>query len=203
MAYYHDLVTQKSWEELKKLNKNIDFILIGGWAVYLYANTLKSKDIDIIVNFDQLPIIGKHYLLSKNMRLSKYEAVKDEVQIDIYLPHFSELGMPVEDLLNHKNHQKGFQLLDVNFLFILKMYTLSQRGRSLKGRKDLLDMLSLIISGQTDDKQIRLILEKYNLSGKQKLFLELVKENDRMPELNLNKHQFAKVKYDILEKFAH
>ena len=54
MEYYHDLVTQKSWEELQQLRKIIDFVLIGGWATYLYTKTLKSKDIDIIKTLSTL-----------------------------------------------------------------------------------------------------------------------------------------------------
>jgi hypothetical protein len=49
MAYYHDIITQKSWEELKTLNKELKFVLIGGWATYLYTRELKSKDIAILV----------------------------------------------------------------------------------------------------------------------------------------------------------
>jgi len=53
MDFYHDLVTDKSWELLKKLKKNYDFILIGGWAVFLYTHALKSKDIDLVCEYDQ------------------------------------------------------------------------------------------------------------------------------------------------------
>ena len=52
MDYYHNLVTQESWSEILKIQKNLKFILIGGWAVYLYTKALKSKDIDIIISFD-------------------------------------------------------------------------------------------------------------------------------------------------------
>jgi hypothetical protein len=38
MDYYHDLVTQMSWEELAALNKRLRFTLIGGWVVYLYCS---------------------------------------------------------------------------------------------------------------------------------------------------------------------
>lgn len=34
MAFYHDIITEKSWQELQILVKNIRFVLIGGWAVY-------------------------------------------------------------------------------------------------------------------------------------------------------------------------
>ena len=63
MEYYHDLVTQKSWGELRRLNKTTDLVLIGGWAAYLYTETLKSKDIDIIVDFEELAVLDKHYSL--------------------------------------------------------------------------------------------------------------------------------------------
>ncbi len=48
MAFYHDIITKKSWEELKILNKKINLILIGGWATYLYTGKLKSNTYRII-----------------------------------------------------------------------------------------------------------------------------------------------------------
>lgn len=35
MEFYNDLITQKSWQTLKRLAGKIEFVLIGGWAVYL------------------------------------------------------------------------------------------------------------------------------------------------------------------------
>ncbi|PIY70044.1 hypothetical protein COY89_03190, partial [Candidatus Roizmanbacteria bacterium CG_4_10_14_0_8_um_filter_36_36] len=72
-SFYQSIVTEKSWKMLQMLKKNIDFILIGGWAVYLYAKTLKSKDIDIIVDYQELDKIKKNFQLIKNDRLRKYE----------------------------------------------------------------------------------------------------------------------------------
>ena len=48
MPYYHDLITEKSWQILQELKRRHTFILIGGWAVYLYTKQLKSKDVDVI-----------------------------------------------------------------------------------------------------------------------------------------------------------
>jgi hypothetical protein len=31
-AYYHDLVTEKSWKLLLELHREYPFVLIGGWA---------------------------------------------------------------------------------------------------------------------------------------------------------------------------
>jgi hypothetical protein len=47
LGYYNDLITQKSWQTLQVLRGRLEFVLIGGWAVYLYTKALKSKDIDL------------------------------------------------------------------------------------------------------------------------------------------------------------
>ena len=200
MEYYHDLVTEKSWRELKYLSRSLNFVLIGGWAVYLYTRQLKSKDIDIIVDFNQLPVLEKNYALSKNDRLKKYEAVKEEVQIDVYLPHYSRLGLPVEDLLSRSWGLEGFKVLDVNYLAVLKIFTLGQRGRSPKGGKDFLDIISLIISMKVSLPTVRKIVSEYRLSSESGFFREMLSERDRLLELNLNPHQYARVKKQILAK---
>lgn len=198
MAYYHDLVTQKSWEELKVLKDKVDFVLLGGWAVYLYTKKLKSKDIDIIVNFDQLSALEKNYELFKNERLHKYEAVKGEVQIDVYLPHFSQLGIPAEDLVDRHDIKDGFKVLDVNYLFALKIYTLAQRGHSAKGRKDFLDLLSLIISGECEFIKITDIMERYNLKGYILTLRNFLDNYTEVPELDLNVYKYSKLKKMII-----
>ena len=76
MPYYHDIITDQSWQELIQLNKLIPFVLIGGWATYLYTKTLKSKDIDIAIDYPALSALKDAYDVHKttgcaNMKLSK------------------------------------------------------------------------------------------------------------------------------------
>ena len=201
MAYYHELVTQESWEELQKLRKLADFVLIGGWATYLYTRGLKSKDIDILVNYNQLPKLDKEYDLYKNERLKKYEAVKGEVQIDIYLPHFSQIGIPVETLVDKAKSVEGFGVLEINYLVALKIFALQQRGRSLKGRKDMLDIISLIQLESFDYKKTRRILRSHKLEPSLKTLNEMLSETSQIQELNLNTHKFSKVKKEMLVGF--
>jgi hypothetical protein len=197
MQYYHDLVTRKSWEELLFLQKNIRFVLIGEWATYLYAHTLKSKDIDIVIDYDQLPLLAKHYQLFKNERLHKYEAIKEEVQIDIYLPHMAELGMPAEEIIKQTCSLEGFTVVEINLLFALKLHVLRERGRTPKGRKDFLDLLSLFLSGKCNTKLLSGNIKQYNLQAGGALFAELLKESTQIPELGLNQHRFAKIKAEL------
>ena len=199
MNYYHDLVTQKSWLELTQLVKQVPFILIGGWAVYLYAKTLKSKDIDIIVTFDTLSTFKKLYDMQKNDRLRKYEAVRGEVQIDIYLPHFSALGIPVEELIDKTRVVEGFSVVDPNYLFALKLFTLKERGRAPKGRKDFLDLISLIISQSINLKVATKSIQQYHIDDSKNVFAVFLQEHTQIPELNLSTHQYAKLKKETAE----
>jgi len=68
MEYYHDLITEKSFKILQDLKREFDFILIGGWAIFLYTKALKSKDIDIIVDYDELEKFKKEFDIVKNER---------------------------------------------------------------------------------------------------------------------------------------
>src|SRR3989338_4519703 len=138
--YYHDLVTDKSWKTLQELKSQVDFVLIGGWAVWLYTKALKSKDIDIIVNYDQLEKLRQNFNLVKNSRLSKYEARLEEIQIDIYLPFFSKLGLPVEEIVKNTQILDTFSVPTPETLLNMKLYTYSQRKLSAKGQKDKIDV---------------------------------------------------------------
>ena len=198
MEYFHEHVTEKSWEELKVLQKKVNFILIGGWAIYLYTRQLKSKDIDIIVDFDQLPILQNLYPLTKNDRLKKYEAVRDVVQMDIYLPHYSHLGIAVAEIQQHTEDRESFRLIDPNYLFALKVYALAQRGHSVKGRKDFLDIISLHSAGICNLPFIATLLREHKLEKEKTEFVQFLHESTQLPELNISSHRYAKFKREIL-----
>jgi len=135
MEFYHEIITEKSFKILQNLKRQFDFILIGGWAVFLYARTLKSKDIDIIVDYNQLAKLKRILDVSKNERLKKYEAKIEEVDIDIYLPHYSNIGFPSEEIKNYFQSVEGFKVPLPEVLLILKTYVWSQRKNTSKGKK--------------------------------------------------------------------
>jgi len=197
MAYYHDIITQKSWEELKILNKKVKFVLIGGWAIYLYTRQLKSKDIDILIDYSELGKLKEGYDVTKNDRLKKYEARKGEIQIDTYLPHYSEIGIPVDLLIDSSISLEGYRVLNKEFLICLKIYVLSIRGRTPKGEKDFLDILSLFKVGSGDINKIVKTIKDYNLEKQFDYFLNFLDERVEAEEIGLNKHQYKKLKTEI------
>jgi len=198
MEFYHDLITKKSFKILQDLKKKFDFILIGGWAVFLYSKGLKSKDIDIVIDYDELAKIKGEFDLFKNERLRKYEIKIEEIDIDIYLPHFSNLGIPVEEIKNYAQSREGFLAPWPELLLVLKVYAFQERKGTVKGQKDLIDIFSLINGGEIDWKRYKKLIEKYSLSEVNEGFKKLISSTVAVPELNILNHQMARLKKKIL-----
>lgn len=199
MAYYHDLITEKSWKFLQDLKRNFNFILIGGWAVYLYSKALKSKDIDIICDYSELEKFKNSYELVKNERLKKYEIHAGEFDIDIYVPYYSELGIPIEEIQKNTHLLDGFMVPTLEILLILKQKAWQERRESLKGEKDKIDIISLLMSFP-DLKRYKAFLSQHGLQEFEVHLRQILAETLEVPELSLNKHQFSRFKEEILQK---
>lgn len=199
MEFYHDLITKKSFETLQQLKKRYNFILIGGWAVFLYTKALKSKDIDIIIDYDELDKIRKDFQLFKNERLKKYEIKIEEIDIDIYLPHFSKSGFPIEEIKNYCQSIEGFLAPLPEVLLIMKTFTFGERKGAVKGKKDLIDIFSLLKEEKINWQKYKELIEKYNLKEVNEELKNLISSQSPIPELNLLNHQISKLKKKILK----
>lgn len=197
--FYHDLITEKSWKTLQDLRKKFKFILIGGWAIFLYAKTLKSKDIDIIIDYGELDKIRKGFQLFKNERLKKYEIKIEGVDIDIYLPHFSELGFPVEETKNYCQSIEGFSAPIPEILLLMKVFTFGERKGTVKGKKDLIDIFSLLKEEKINWQKYKELIEKHKLEKINQELKRLISSQTAIPELNLLNHQISKLKKEALK----
>lgn len=190
MAYYRDSVTEKSWQILQQLKREFKFCLIGGWAVWLYTQKLKSKDIDIIIDLDQLAELRQKYELEKNERLKKYQVRLGEVEIDVYTPYYSDLGIPAEQILANQQLVGGFFVPKPETLFDLKLTAWLGRRGSAKGRKDFIDLVGLWLEQKIDQENVK---NKIGINE----FIREFKLITSLPELGLNRHQMAKEKSKI------
>lgn len=198
MQFYHQITTEKSFLALQELQKKYRFILIGGWAVFLYTHSLKSKDIDIIVDYDQLGALQKDYQVIKNERLKKYEIKLEETDVDIYIPYYSLLGLALATVQNNTVKREGFLVPALEILFLLKLYVWQERLGTPKGKKDELDILSLARLPEFNWRQYLAYLKKYNFSRYGKEFIVLLKKTKSVPELNINEYKMAKFKKEVL-----
>ena len=200
MEYYHDIITEKSFKFLQELKQRYQFVLIGGWAVFLYSHSLKSKDIDIIVDY---PVLGKmkdEYNISKNDRLKKYEIKTGEFDIDIYLPHYSQIGIDVEEIKKRAILKEGFFVPSPEILFMLKLFVLKERQGSPKGHKDELDIFSLISVPEFNWEAYKNLFADFKFKQFHALFLDLLKKTTNVEELRINEQKFLKLKKEILTK---
>lgn len=197
MEFWNSNLTEKSWILLQELRKKYNFILIGGWAVYLWIKQQKSKDIDIVVDLKELQILKKENLI-KNDRLKKYEIKFNEIDIDIYVEHFSKLSIPVEDIKNYTSEIEGFHVISKEALVILKQGAEIERRNSIKGEKDKIDIFTLLFFSDFDFKKYYSILKKYSLKNYLIELTNLLKNFRDFQELNLSPREFKLKKQKIL-----
>lgn len=198
MEFWNDRIIEKSWKVLLDLNERFDFIVIGGWATYLHTKSIKSKDIDIISDYETLEKLKLSYDLKKNQRLKKYEVIADGISVYIYVPFFSDLVLPAEDLKEYTENIEGIKVLEVEALLILKQEAEIERSHSVKGQKDRTDILNLLIKGDVDLEKYQKILAKYDLKSYKERLIEIVngaeKEFSYLGIENLRKRKLLREK---------
>ncbi|MDI9643807.1 MAG: hypothetical protein QFX35_01160 [Candidatus Verstraetearchaeota archaeon] len=210
MSFYHPDITEESWRVLLELRRRHSFILIGGWAVWLYTKGLKSKDIDIIVDFEELSQLRKEFLLTKNPRLKKYELKQGSTDVDVYVLHYSDFGIPPHLLSAHVLSVEGFRVLAPEYLLVLKLRAAMDREVSAKGEKDRIDILSLLVSGAVKLSEFVAICRQNSLDGYVDLLERVVLRGQAeyatlglsdLRKVKLFKEKFAKELGDAKSKF--
>lgn len=202
MEFWNDSIIDKSWNVLIDLTKKFDFIVIGGWAAYLLTKTLKSKDIDVIVGFETLDKFRMQYRVKKNVHLKRYEIIIEGVSVDIYVPLFSKLIIPVKDLKDYSMIVKGIKIAQPEALLILKQQAELERKDSIKGLKDRTDILNVLINADFDFKKYFELIKKYKLDDYPKRLKSIIqtakKEFEYLGEKNLRKIKL--IKKELIKK---
>ena len=201
MEFWNSEITNDSWNELLVLSRTYNFILIGGWAIYLYTKLQKSRDIDIVVDYDQFWILSKDFQLRKNPSLRKYEIKFQKFDIDVYTPFYSRLTVPVQDLINNFTIIENIKVPKIEELLILKLGAFDERVDSIKGQKDRLDIAGLVFYSSMDYARFTELLNKYEKRVYYKLLMNAVGNIDPrlLRYLNLNESTYAKIKKKALE----
>lgn len=200
--FWNSEITSASWIKLQELNKGFKFMVIGGWAVYLYTKLQKSKDIDIVIDYSTLRAIESKYRLEKNERLSKYEVKLELFDIDIYVPRYSKLALPADMLLNHyATHIEGFEVPVPEALIILKLGAARERSASEKGDKDSIDILGMLFYSGADMARLSEIAKENNTPNCIRQLKNILENfnTDNTKYLNLNEASFAKLRRKHLE----
>ena len=198
MEYWNQIITEKSWNVLQKIRKEIDFVLIGGWAAYLWTKAHKSKDIDIVIDYKELGKLKSNYRLNKNDGLKKYEIRIEDIDIDIYLPFYSKLPL-IKSLEKYTAKVEGFKVVKPEALLVMKQAAEIARGNTEKGMKDRIDIMDLLVKCQMDFAGYKKILEKEKLTKFKDRLIGIITKFDELKYINLNPRQFKLKKEEIIK----
>ncbi|MEK9180214.1 MAG: hypothetical protein AAB897_02270 [Patescibacteria group bacterium] len=202
MQFYHDSTTDKSFRFLSELKKRYRFVLIGGWAVFLYTHSLKSKDIDIVLDYDELGRLREEFIANKNDRLKKYEIKTGEFDVDIYVAHYSDLGLPAEKIREAAVARDGFLAPPLEMLLLLKLYAWRDRRGTVKGRKDELDILSLAFLPEFDWRRYKAMVKEFTFVAYGENLTTLLTAVKSVPELKLNDMRTSRLKKRIIAELS-
>ena len=202
MQFYTDIITQKSFIYLQGMKKKYEFILIGGWAVFLYAKSLKSKDIDIIIDYDGLAKIKETGEVFKNDRLKKDEISAGNFDVDIYVPHYSNLGIVAAEIKKQTADKEGFTVPVLEILFLMKLFAWHNRRGSSKGQKDELDIFSLAFLPEFNWEKYSEFVKEFNFLKYHQEFVELLQKTHSIKELGVNEQKMAKFRTRLKNNFA-
>ncbi len=170
---WRDEVLERSWRVLGELKGFADFVLIGGWGVYLWTRKLKSRDVDVYIdqeNFYKLQsdLTLRGYALKRNVRLMKFEALISDVEVDIYTPFMSKLVIPCSDVFDRKLYSmiEGFKVAVPEVLLLLKAQAAKDRWHAEKGLKDRVDIISLLKFADVKRDLLDQVLREYDTEHK-------------------------------------
>jgi hypothetical protein len=166
---WRDEIVERSWQVLRELKSFADFVLIGGWGVYLWTRKMKSRDIDIYIdqeNFYRLQskLLQKNFALKRNVRLLTFEALIDDVEVDIYTPFLSKLAVPCMDVFSKRLYSliERFKVAIPEVLLLLKAQAAQERWHAEKGMKDRVDIISLLKFADIKRDLLNQMLAKYD-----------------------------------------
>lgn len=198
MEYWNTIITQKSWDVLQKIGKEIDFVLIGGWAVHLWAKSHKSKDIDIVIDYKELDKLKLNYNLKKNDNLKKYEIKIEDIDVDIYLPFYSKLPL-LENIKNYVTIIENFTVVKPEALLVLKQSAEISRSNTEKGLKDRIDIMDLLLKCEIDFEEYKKILEKNKLYDFRKRLIGITSAFKETKYFDLNPRQLKLKREGLLK----
>jgi len=139
-----------------------------------------------------------HRGIGTGIRYQDLEILKEEVEIDIYVPFYSNPGIPAEEIKKFTTKIEGFEVPEKEMLTLLKQKALLNRQDSVKGRKDLADLVSLFKSADFNWRKYDNLVKEFQLKKEAEDVALIIKKTVKIEEIDLNVHQMARLKKKIL-----
>lgn len=163
--------TDQQTAEWNRLLQNIrdmcedyqDLVTIGGVAVWMHTLRMAderllqvSHDADFYLSIQDFGVMRDLEEMVPNRRLGKYQIIKDDVDIDVYVDKQHGLTVPFADIATDAQEIMGIRCASLEHLLILKARAFLDRKNTAKGDKDARDIAKILIligeSGAVSDR---------------------------------------------------
>ena len=131
-------------------------------------------------------------------KLARLSMKINEIDIDINVPFYSNLAIPLEKL--RKTKIENFDVVKIEDLFILKQGAEIDRGESEKGEKDKLDILSLLFYCDVDFKDYMNRLKELKKEEFYNRLVKIIKGFQEYNYFNMSPRELKIKKDNLLEK---
>ncbi|MCW6159899.1 MAG: hypothetical protein LVQ95_02305 [Candidatus Micrarchaeales archaeon] len=162
--FWNEEKTNESMAVLNSLKRSVDFVLIGGWAVYMYTNAQKSEDVDIALDYSQLGFFKKYGVGEYERMRIKYSKIGNVV-VDLFIPEFtdSDLPVPVSVILRDCVLVNGIKVVRKELLLLLKLWAYFGND-AIKLRKDEIDVATLLFYTDINLKAFKRYIDEYKIT---------------------------------------
>ena len=127
-------------------------VFIGGIAVYLHSLNFKetealaetTHDGDFYISISDMADLREIEELTSNRRLSKHQMIKRGFEFDVHTERQAALAVPFDEVEAHSQTYDLFRVACPEHLLVLKMAAYKDRKGSVKGEKDVRDILKIV-----------------------------------------------------------
>ena len=201
--FWNSEATEDSFRQLGLLQKEVDFVLIGGWAVYLYVEAQKNQDIDIVIDTNQLNYFRKFGISDYENSRIKHSEIGRTV-VDLFIEEYMDKDMPfpTKVILNNYVRIGNIKVVEKNLLLLLKLWRYFSADE-IKHRKDVVDVVSLLFYGGIDLKKVKKYATMYKIERRKSsdAMLEYLDVGSTLAEfITDDVEDYEKLKYTVKSK---
>jgi hypothetical protein len=139
------------WKVARAVDKLADgeIVFSGDIATLLHVQRRPKADLPLEVMHDVgASISAVATVLLRDLAVfgaGRWQIRVENVDVDLYPPHVSQLRFPYLDLVPHAQRYRGLSIASIPHLLLLKVDAIEDRGHSGKGAKDRRDAAKLLV----------------------------------------------------------
>lgn len=204
--FWNNEKTDASLRTLQFIAGKIDFVLIGGWAVYLYTDAQRSEDVDIAVGIPALKFFKDYGIRDYEGINIKYSVV-DGTVVDLFIQEYADrdLPLPVKEILEDYTMFMGnIKTVNREMLLLLKLWGYFREDET-KLRKDIIDVISLMLYGDINIKKFGALLKKHRIAKRRGIdvLLEYLDKGDTLLDyIDMESREYRKRKDELKKEIA-